>query len=255
MLNKSNFQGVMRLIRNAGIVMTLGISANVFASGADLVLDKAPDRSNDMAALQRGAQLFSNYCLNCHGAQSMRYNRLKDLGLTDVQIKDNLLLTNSKIGDTMKVALTPADGKEWLGASPPDLSVIARAKGVDWLYTYLRTYYRDPARPTGWNNQASPNVAMPNVLWELQGTQIQKEVVTKIGEHEHTHHALEVTTPGKLNAAEFDSAVADLVNYLAYMGEPHQQQRKQIGVFVLLGLMVFAVIAWCLNQAYWKNIK
>ena len=140
-----------------------------WASELDYQLDDAPIDPRDVVSLQSGARTFVNYCLNCHGAQFMRYNRLTDLGLTEAQIRDNLILTDAKIGDTMKVTLTARDGKAMFGAAPPDLSVIGRARGADWLYTYLRTFYRDPKSPTGWNNALFPQVAMPHALWSLQG--------------------------------------------------------------------------------------
>jgi len=159
----------MKLLKK--LIATLAfIPALVMANEGGFPLDHAPDRSTDMAALQNGAKLFINYCLNCHSASAMRYNRLRDIGLTEDQIKTNLLFTGEKVGDLMKTTMAPKDAKAWFGAVPPDLSVIARAKaseagsGADWLYTYLRTYYKDESRPTGWNNMVFPNVGMPHVL-------------------------------------------------------------------------------------------
>ena len=158
-----------------GLMMTLGVTLGAQANVGALVWDKAPNKMNDMAALQNGAKLFVNYCLNCHSAAFMRYNRLQDIGLTSAQIKDNLLATNAKIGDTMKAAIDPQQAKAWFGVNPPDLTVIARSRagaggtGADYLYTYLRTFYKDETKPTGWNNMAFPNAAMQNVLWELTG--------------------------------------------------------------------------------------
>jgi ubiquinol-cytochrome c reductase cytochrome c1 subunit len=228
-------------------------------------LDHAPDRMDNLAALQNGAKLFVNYCLNCHGASSMRYNRLSDLGLTEDQIKKNLLFTSDKVGDLMRVAINPKDAKEWFGATPPDLSVIARAKagemgtGPDYVYTYLRTYYRDDARPTGWNNLAYPNSAMPHVLWQLQGTR-DAVYVDKKDEHDHnkTVHEFEKfeqVTPGNMTPLEYDEAVADLTGFLTWMAEPAQETRKRIGVWVLLFLGIVFVLTWRLNATYWKDIK
>lgn len=220
-----------------------------FASGTELHLDKAPDRSNDMAALQNGAKVFVNYCLGCHGASYMRYNRLKDIGLTDQQIKDNLLFTADKVGEPMRIAMQRADAKQWFGAAPPDLTVIARARasefgsGPDWLYTYLRTFYRDESRPTGWNNLVFANVGMPHVLWDLQGEQV-------LG----AEHTLQLAKPGKLKPEEYDAMVGDLVGYLRYMGEPMAQFRKQLGVIVLIFLAVMFVLAYALKREYWKDI-
>jgi ubiquinol-cytochrome c reductase cytochrome c1 subunit len=228
-------------------------------------LDKAPDHTKDLAALQNGAKLFVNYCLNCHSASSLRYNKLQDLGLTEEQIKTNLLFTSDKVGSMMTIAMTAKDAKEWFGAAPPDLSVIARAKassagsGPDWLYTYLRTYYKDDTRATGWNNLTYPNVAMPHVLWELQGTRAAKFVDEK-DPHDaskviHKFAGFEQITPGTLTALEYDKSVADLVSFMTWMAEPAQNTRKRLGAWVLMFLGVFIVITWRLNASYWKDIK
>lgn len=226
-------------------------------------LDHAPDRMDNLAALQNGAKLFVNYCLNCHGASSMRYNRLEDLGLTEAQIKKNLLFTSDKVGDLMRVALNAKDAKEWFGAVPPDLSVIARAKagemgsGPDYVYTYLRTYFRDDARPTGWNNLAYPNSAMPHVLWQLQGTRdaVYADKKDEHGKVEHEFEKFEQVTPGTMTPLEYDEAVADLTGFLTWMAEPAQETRKRIGVWVLLFLGIVFVLTWRLNATYWKDIK
>ncbi len=220
-----------------------------FASGGEVHLDKAPDRANDMPALQRGAKVFVNYCLNCHSASYMRYNRLKDIGLTDQQIKDNLMFTAEKVGEPMRIAMRRDEGNAWFGAAPPDLTVIARARasedgsGADWLYTYLRTFYRDDSRPTGWNNVVFANVGMPHILWELQGDQVMG-----------ADHKLTLAKPGKLSAAEYDEMVGDLVGFLQYMGEPVSEFRKRLGVIVLIGLAVLFVFAYALKREYWKDI-
>ena len=219
-----------------------------------------------MAALQNGAKLFANYCLNCHAAEYMRYNRLRDIGLTEEQIKANLLFTDAKVGETMKVALNPKEAKEWFGGVPPDLTVIARSRsaagkgtGADYLYTYLRTYYRDETKATGWNNAAFPNVGMPHVLWELQGQQraVYTDVVDPKDPKKVTHvfKGLEPITPGTLTPAQYNEAVADLVAYLKWMSEPNQADRVRLGVWVLLFLSIFTVIAWRLNAAFWKDVK
>ncbi|MEY8688290.1 MAG: cytochrome c1 [Leptothrix sp. (in: b-proteobacteria)] len=228
--------------------------------------DKFPEEKlSDTAALQRGAKVFVNYCLNCHAASYMRYNRLQDIGLTLPQIKANLMFATDKVGDTMKVTLDPKQAKDWFGANPPDLTVIARSRageggsGADYLYTYLRTYYRDETKATGWNNLAFPNVGMPHVLWELQGERRAiYEEVTDPHDHEkktHIFKGFEQIKAGKLSALEYDSAVGDLVAYLQWMGEPAQGFRTKLGVWVLLFLSIFTVIAWRLNAAFWKDIK
>jgi len=228
-------------------------------------LEKAPDRSNNLAALQNGAKLFVNYCLNCHNASSMRYNRLKDLGLSEDQIKANLLFTGEKVGEMMTTSMNPKDAKAWFGVVPPDLSVIQRAKasgagsGSDYLYTYLRSFYKDDTRPTGWNNMVVNNVAMPHVLWELQGVQkVKMEEVADPHEHGKTTHqfvGFEQVTPGKLDKLGFDTAVADLVGYMEWMAEPAAQTRKKLGVVVVLFMAVFAFLAWRLNASFWKEVK
>jgi ubiquinol-cytochrome c reductase cytochrome c1 subunit len=254
----------MKLLKKLIAVLAL-VPAVVLANEATFPLDQAPNRTKDLAALQNGAKLFVNYCLNCHSASAMRYNRLKDIGLTEDQIKNNLLFTSDKIGDLMKVAMPAKDAKEWFGAVPPDLSVIARAKaseagsGGDWLYTYLRTFYKDDTRPTGWNNMVFPSVGMPHVMWELQGVRTAKFVEEKdphdAGKSVHKFAGFEQVKPGKLSPAEFDNATADLVAYLEWMAEPVQNTRKRLGVWVLLFLGVFLVLAWRLNVSYWKDIK
>jgi ubiquinol-cytochrome c reductase cytochrome c1 subunit len=202
-----------------------------------------------MAALQNGAKVFVNYCLNCHSASYMRYNRLKDIGLSDDQVRDNLLFTADKVGELMRISMQRNDAKVWFGAAPPDLTVIARARasehgsGADWLYTYLRSFYRDDSRPTGWNNVIFENVGMPHVLWDLQGDQVMGE-----------DHKLKLVKPGKLKPQEYDAMVGDLVAYLKYMGEPVSEFRKHLGVVVLIFLAVFFVFAYALKREFWKDI-
>jgi len=244
----------------------LSLGGAALANEGGPAWDKFPaNRISDVAALQNGAKLFVNYCLNCHSAAYMRYNRLKDIGLSDEQIKKNLVFAGDKVGDLMTVSLNPKDAKEWFGAQPPDLSVIARSRagangsGADYLYTYMRGFYRDETRPTGWNNLVFPAVGMPHVLWELQGEQ-RPVYEVKPDPHDHaktTHEfkGFELTKPGKLNKADYDIAVADLVAYLQWMGEPAQTQRFRMGVWVLIFLAAFTTIAWRLNASYWKDIK
>lgn len=263
-------------------------STAAMAAGGGYTLDKAPDRSTNLAALQNGAKLFVNYCLNCHAAGSVRYNTLKEIGLTDAQIKESLLFTGDKVGDLMLGSINAKDGKAWFGVPPPDLTVMARAKsqsasvtGADYIYTYLRTFYRDTSKPTGWDNLAFPNVGMPHALWERQGARSMTAVVT----HQHGADWERVTTTydpqgyvtskteklkdfnGKASsdytfkpvdaalAAAYDSDVADLTAFMQWMSEPIQQKRKQIGVWVMLFLGLFLIVAWRLNASYWKHVK
>jgi ubiquinol-cytochrome c reductase cytochrome c1 subunit len=240
-----------------GFMLALGLSGAALAAGGGIPLDKAPQRTNDMAALQNGAKLFVNYCLSCHSAAFMRYNRLRDIGLNDKQIAENLTFATDKIGDTMKAAIDPRQAKAWFGANPPDLTLIARSRsssagtGADYVYTLLRTYYRDDTKPTGWNNLAFPNIGMPNPLWELQGE--RRPVYEKVMSHGHEVERVKGWTPVK--AGTLSDAVGDLVAYLQWMAEPAQNSRVRIGVWVMLFLAAFTVVAWRLNAAFWKDIK
>lgn len=238
------------------------LAAPALALGAEEAkLDRAPINERDLVSLQRGAQVFVNYCLTCHSAGYMRYNRLQDLALTEQQIRDHLIFTGAKVGDPMRSAMDPRDAKEWFGAPPPDLSVIARSRsshagsGADWLYTYLRSFYRDPSRPTGWNNTVYPNVGMPHVLWQLQGEQVLRvEERTLPGGKKETVQRLVLEKPGTLAPLEYDRLVADLVNFLAYVAEPAKRDRIEIGIYVLLFLGVLFVLAYALKKEYWKDV-
>ena len=243
-------------------VAALGLVAGVAHASGGIAWDKAPNRTNDLPALQNGAKLFVNYCVGCHSAAFMRYNRLTDIGLTPQQIKDNLLFTTDKIGETMVAAIDPNQAKEWFGANPPDLTVIARSRaghggtGADYLYTFLRSFYRDDAKATGWNNLAFPNVAMPNPLWQLQGE--RQPVLAEHESHGQTVHVFkgwEQKVPGTMTTAQYDDAIGDLVGYLQWMGEPSQKTRVRVGVGVLIFLMFTTVLAWRLNAAFWKDVK
>jgi ubiquinol-cytochrome c reductase cytochrome c1 subunit len=245
-----------------GLLASLAFISGAQAAATGIAWDKAPNRTNDLPALQNGAKLFVNYCLNCHSAAFMRYNRLTDIGLTEKQIKDNLLFSTTKVGDTMKASLDPKEAAQWFGGNPPDLTLIARSRsgangsGADYLYTYLRTYYRDDTKATGWNNLAFPNVGMPHVLWELQGTRKPVyEVKQEHGKDVQIFKGWEQLTPGTMSPQEFDQSMGDLVAYLQWMGEPAQNTRTRIGVGVLMFLALLTVFTWRLNAAYWKDIK
>lgn len=240
----------MKRLKNF-LFLLAAVPVIALASEAGPPLDKAPINLADQDSLQRGARMFVNYCLNCHSAGSMRYSRLQDLGLTEDQIKENLLFAAEKPGETMKVAMAKADAKAWLGVAPPDLSVIARSRGADWLYTYLRGFYRDDSRATGWNNTVFDKVGMPHVLWGLQGEQVP--VYKKEGEHQVIER-LELVKPGSVTLAEYDAMVGDLVNYLQWMGDPAQLQRKKLGLIVLVFLAFFFVVAYYLKKEFWKDI-
>jgi ubiquinol-cytochrome c reductase cytochrome c1 subunit len=205
----------------------------------------APIDPSDLASLQRGARTFVNNCLNCHSANYMRYNRLVDIGISEKEIKENLLFASDKVGDTMQVNMAPEDAKKWFGVAPPDLSVEVRARGADWVYAYMRGFYKDDTTPSGWNNVVFDKVAMPHVFYQLQGEQVLN----------HETHKLELIKPGKLSPAEYNSFVADLTNFMAFMAEPAKEQRKSIGIWVLLFLGILLVLTKKLKNAYWKDIK
>ena len=239
------------------LALLLLVPALGWASTSKTPLDHAPINLHDRLSLQRGAHLFVNYCLNCHSAGSMRYQRLTDLGLTEVQIRDNLVFTGEKIGESMVAASDPAISKAAFGVVPPDLSLAGRSRGPDWLYTYMRSFYRDPASKTGWNNTAFPSVAMPHVLWELQGEQVLQVTERQdpsTGDMKRTQK-LVLERPGKLAPVAYDQQVADLVAYLAYMAEPGQADRKMWGIFVLFFLVGFFILALLLKNEYWKDVK
>jgi len=214
-------------------------------SAENIELSKAPVDLTDNLSLQRGAKIFTNYCLNCHSAKYMRYSNLQDIGLSAETIKNDLLFTGNKIGDTMSVNMSMKDSKKWFGASPPDLSVVARSRGADWIYSYMRGFYRDPTRPMGWNNTVYVNSAMPHILWELEGEKILNPKTKK----------LEKFSSGKLNAKEYDATIADLTNYLVYMSEPDQLKRKKMGYYVIGFLLLLLFLTIKLKKEYWRDIK
>jgi ubiquinol-cytochrome c reductase cytochrome c1 subunit len=225
------------------------------AGGAHL--EKANIDLHDNASLQRGAKLFVNYCLSCHSAAYQRYNRMgRDIGLTEKQVKENLMLASEKIGETMTIAMPSSDAKKWFGNPPPDLSVIARARGADWLYTYFKTFYIDESRPFGVNNAVFADVGMPHVLWELEGS---KKVVKKTEtDHDGNQHTVitgyEMVTPGIMSESEYDQAARDLTAFLVYTGEPVQLKRQQLGIYVLIFLFFFFIVAYMLKKEYWKDV-
>lgn len=245
----------------------------VFASASTALeypLDKVDVDLTDKAALQDGARTFANYCMGCHGAQFQRYERVAtDLGIPTDVMMENLVFTGAKIGDHMKTGMQPQDAKVWFGAAPPDLTLVARVRGNDWLYTYLRTFYEDPTRPYGVNNKVFPNVGMPNVLVGLQGRQVigckQVQVVengkkvfdpltgTPVTE-EGCHELTVVPKTGALSEAEFDEKIKNLVSFLAYSANPVKLESQRIGTYVLLFLAFFFVFAYLLKREYWKDV-
>ncbi len=251
------------------LLLALALAPALALASEGVRLDRLPAdvNPNDPVSLQRGVQVYVNYCLGCHGASYMRYNRLRDLGLTDQQIRDNLIFADAKVGDLMKTAMDPKNAKEWFGTTPPDLTVVARSRssadgsGADWLYSYLRGFYRDASRPTGWNNIVFANVAMPHVLYGLQGEQVLKtEVVERrFGPREeeverHEVQKLVLDKPGAMTPVEYDRMVSDLVNFLTYMGEPARATRETLGIYVLIFLGVLFVLAYALKKEFWKDV-
>ena len=226
------------------LILLLMQPSFIFAS-EDIYLEKAPIDLSDQPSLQKGARTFINYCLNCHSAKYMRYNKLLDIGLSKKDIEDNLLFTGKKIGDPMEISMPVAESKKWFGAAPPDLSVVARSRGSDWIYSYMKGFYRDSSREIGWNNIVYVNSAMPHILWELQG---EKELDQKTGK-------LSLIKAGKLNEKEYDSVITDLTNFITYMSEPGQLKRKKMGFYVVGFLLLLLVLTIKLKKEFWKDIK
>ena len=234
--------------------LLLLVSATAVASGGG-DLKQINVNVQDTEALQRGAVVFMNNCLGCHEAAYMRYTRLgEDLGLSDDQIRQHFLPGNAKIGDTMTNSMSMDEAKDWFGNKAPDLSVIGRARGSNWLYAYLTSFYQDDSGH--WNNTVFPDVAMPHVLWDLQGIQTavyHDEDDGRGGSHKVFSH-FEITKPGTQSVEEYEGTVQDLVTYLVYMGEPARIQRESMGVWVLLFLALFTFVAYLLKVEYWKDI-
>ncbi len=231
------------------LALVLSPVAALAAGGHGAKLDPVKIDLTDQASLQRGARIFINYCLSCHSAAYMRYNRLgRDLGLSEELVKENLLFAADKVGELMKAVMPAADAKVVFGVVPPDLTVITRARGEDWFYTYMRGFYRDPKSASGWNNSVFPHVAMPHVLYEWQGQ--QRAVLDKDGNVER----FELERPGTMSAKEYDAAMRDLTNFMVYMGEPAKLVRYRLGWYVLAFLLVFTVFAYLLKKEYWKDV-
>ncbi|MGF6147379.1 Cytochrome c1 precursor [Kingella potus] len=251
------------------VAFALATSAGMAGAGSHAAYEKVDIDLGDQVSLQRGAQIFTNYCLSCHSASNMRFNRLRDIGLSEEEIKNNLMFTTDKVGDVMQSAMSPADAKKWFGAAPPDLSLIARSRGADYLYAYMRGFYKDPTRPTGWNNTVFDKVGMPHPLWQQQGVQAMEldakgSPVMIIDEHgnsvpkmylESTGTMTRKTPEGKAITKEYDEYVKDLVTFMVYMGEPAQIERKQIGYAVMIFLLaVMLPLAYFLKKEYWKDV-
>lgn len=238
----------------AALLLSL-ISTGAALAEGEAKLESANTNIKNMPSLQRGAKYFVNYCLGCHSAKYVRYNRLaKDLQITDQQLVDNLMFTGEHPFDTMAIAMKPEDATRWFGVAPPDLSLIARSRGTNYLYTYLRGFYVDPTRPSGVNNVVLHNTAMPAVLWELQGVQRAKFGADADHPGQEVFQGFEQISPGQLPPAQFDEVVRDIVNFLDYIGEPIKRDREALGIRVIGFLLVFLLIAYLLKKEIWKDV-
>ncbi|MEM7027613.1 MAG: cytochrome c1 [Pseudomonadota bacterium] len=240
------------MTRFISLFLLLILSVTTHAAGGAKLLNMDVDLA-DTQSLQRGARVFVNYCMGCHSAEYMRYNRIaKDLGIADSVMEENFIFGDAKIGDTMTITLKDEDALKFWGVVPPDLSVIGRSHGADYLYTYFKTFYLDETRPFGVNNLVLKNASMPHVLWDLQGMQ----VLETNGDEKQTPtiEDLKLVTPGSQTPEEYDQTIKDLVNFLIYMGEPIALERKRIGVWVMLYLILFSIVAYMLKKEYWRDI-
>lgn len=246
--------------RRALLAVLLAFAGTAVASEAPGgVIKPAHSDITNVASLQRGARNFVNYCQGCHSARYVRYSRLgADLGLSEQQVIDNLMFSGERIHDTMRVSMRPEDAARWFGTTPPDLSLIARSRGTDYIYSFLKSFYLDPSRPTGVNNLVLPGTAMPHVLWERQGLQEAVYDGESDAEHNAVHKRFKefrLVRPGSETPQEFDQFVRDTVNFLDYIGEPMQLERRSIGLRVLAFLLVFFLFAYFLKKEYWKDVK
>lgn len=239
------------------LVAGMGLAGAVQAAEPGVALKQSGIDLTDKASLQRGAKYFMGYCSGCHSLEYQRYSRIgEDLGLSEDEVKNNLIFDQSgetQIGENIKTGMDPKLGEKFFGKAPPDLSVISRVRGGDWIYTYLHSFYLDDSRPLGWNNTVFPNASMPNVLWELQGLQ-HPEYGEADATGERPVNSTVLTQPGKLKPAEFDQVARDITAFLAYTGEPAVLKRQSLGVWVLLFLAVFTLMAWLLKREYWKDV-
>lgn len=231
------------------------ISVSAQAAGGYENLEHAATQVTNQAMLQRGAALYMNYCAGCHSLKYVRYSRLaRDLGLTEEQVMENLVFNDAKFGDTIQTAVGYEDGSAFFGKAPPDLTLVARSRGVDWIYTYMKSFYRDPTAIAGWNNTVLTNASMPHVLWELQGVQEARFGEPAEPGGEPVVEQLELVEAGLLTPSQYDSALRDLASFLEYTAEPAVLKRRAMGVWVLAFLSLFTLLAWLLKQEYWKDV-
>ncbi len=250
----------MKKLATAIICLAMGMSlaGGASAAGGGAKLQEAGNDLGDRPSLQRGAKMFMNYCSGCHSAKYMRYNRIaEDLGIELTLMQDNLMFNTQKPGETIQVSMDAAEAESWFGVTPPDLSVVARSRGTDWIYSFLLSYYVDDSTATGVNNVVFENTAMPHVLWELQGMQdAVYEVHSDEEGHEETHFVgLEQRTQGTLSQGEYKRAVRDLVNFLDYVGEPAKLVRYKLGMWVILYLLLLLGATYALKKEFWKAVK
>lgn len=253
-MTKPSTMKTSRLKRMAAFLAGLTLSASALASSGGDLLQAGTDLE-DTASLQRGAQLYMNYCSGCHSLKYMRYSRIaEDLGLSEEQVMNNLNFTGAKFGEQVINAMPAAHADKWFGKAPPDLSVIARVRGSDWIFTYLKSFYLDESRPLGWNNKLFPNASMPNPLWEMQGLQHAVYGKKDAATGEAHVERLEVARAGTQDAADFDRTARDITAFLEYVGEPGAMKRQQTGVWVILFLTFFTLMAWLLKKEYWRDV-
>ncbi len=245
---------IHRAFARLAVVCGLLLSAGTAFAEEAAALAPANVRVDSPAALQRGARLYFNYCSGCHSIKYMSYSRLaEDMHLDNDEVLKSFAFTGAKIGDQVMSNMPEGSAQQWFGKAPPDLSLEARAKGADWIYNYLKSFYLDSTRPAGWNNTVFPNVSMPNVLWELQGVQHAVYAPAKPGE-EPRIEKLDLAVEGKLSSAEYDEAARDLTTFLQYVGEPAQLKRESMGLWVILYLAAFTFLAWLLKHEFWKDV-
>jgi len=239
-----------RYFSSIALALGLLVGAGSAMAAEEGGLPSAGTNVGDQASLQRGAKMFFNYCVGCHSLKYVRYSRLaEDLGLSEKDVMDNLNMTGAKFGDPVISHMPEANAQQYFGKAPPDLSLEVRAKGADWVFGYLNSFYLDSTRPVGWNNEVFPNASMPNPLWELQGLQT---AVKKPGEE--TVEKLELSHPGKLTPVQYQQATRDLTNFLEYAAEPAALQRQHYGIWVLLFLAGFTFLAYMLKKEFWKDV-
>jgi len=249
----------------AGLVLAAALSPIAAFAGEGAAMPSAQIDLNDKASLQRGAALYMNYCSGCHSLNYQRYSRMaEDLGLTQKEVEDNLIFSDSKFGETMATGMNSDDAAKWIGKAPPDLSVEARTKaaGADWIYNYLKSFYVDESRPLGWNNRVFPGAGMPNVLWEMQGVQYAVTEPKPVGgtceAGEYQGGCITELSPGSqkgtMDPEQFDRAARDISAFLAYVGEPAALQRESLGVWVVLFLAFLTFLTYLLKAEYWRDV-